>query len=145
MCNFFVITETVEGALLWPESGHLWLVKQSSLWSRWCHISVIFVILVTNVYFFLAAETVRVFYSDWCSCQAWTLDITCKYLNKDNKKYYKKWGMYFVVMNKGILFQIVEPENGIILFYNPLMERRSQILAVKRNWWYKSHECIIIF
>lgn len=40
---------------------------------------------------------------------------------------------------------IVEPENGIILFYNPLMERRSQILAVKRNWWYKSHECIIIF
>lgn len=49
------------------------------------------------------------------------------------------------MMNKGILFQIVEPENGIILFYNPLMERRSQILAVKRNWWYKSHECIIIF
>lgn len=29
---------------------------------------------------------------------------------------------------------IVEPESGIILFYNPLMERRSQILAVKRNW-----------
>ncbi|XP_062614806.1 uncharacterized protein LOC134276581 isoform X2 [Saccostrea cucullata] len=40
---------------------------------------------------------------------------------------------------------IVEPQNGIVYFYNPLMEKRSQILTVKRNWCSYVNQRMIAF